>query len=467
MIKNSNRETALIATLPKSGTWFTHTFFWCYDHLLRNQDKFLYEKIEPDLLTALRDQKIGEISTHVDTFGLNKLFICHTVCPGFKDLNDFRYEQWTALHFPIVGYNREKSHVAGHKEWDLLRPQINPYSRIIYLYRNPLDHLVSYFDHSQTHSQDHHRFKILLNGSRVLIDNLYDFAFSFGCLSGFIKHYYSFKQMHLHFPENVMMLPYETLIKNPRNSFFNMLSFLGIPPDNDIKYQLFEHALLMSSKDFLISIENKLNRSMVGDRLGNSKHINGGEIGKWKSRFSNNDLESIETGLNAFNISLADFDLSDNESTLSQLPWLLELKNQRHKLVFFNYQLEDTGKRLLSLEQDYIKDNNLINLANEKIKNLENNLSSYKSASKKLEEDIADEKIDHLEQVLMLYKLYNQELDKVNSKIKHLEQHLMSYKLKINEMDDKIHALQGSKSWRITAPLRKLSKFSKKAFKIF
>lgn len=314
----TNKQYALIATLPKSGTWYLLTFFWCYDQILKNIDGYLEGKFKPDLREALANHKINERET---VEPLEGLFIYHSNCHGFQDINDPRYAQWEMLHCPLP-YSWADSLVQERIPLELLSPSHNPEVRVVYIYRNPLDHFVSYYQFGQKHRDDVHRVKILPDGSRVPLHDLHDFVFNFGILDGFIKHYYPFKQMQQHFPKNILLMSYENLITNPQESFREILSFVGREPKDKNKQLIIDDVLNMCSKKALMAIEDTLEHSMNGMMVDNGKHVAGGEIGKWKTHFSQNELEAIELTLNFFDISLQDFTLSTNESALTSLPWL-------------------------------------------------------------------------------------------------------------------------------------------------
>ena len=348
-----NKKIALIATLPKSGTWYAHNFFWCYEQLLRHKDAALKRTFTPDLLAALEGHAIPHMMSHKTTLDLEKLFICHTICPGFGELKDSRLSLWEALYFPLP-YNWGEAYIRERNCWAGLNPAVNPDARVVYLYRNPLDHFVSYYAHTHKHKNAEHRSKTLADGTRVPVEGLDDFVFEAGMLGAFIKHYYPFRQMQRRYPAQVLLMPYESLTANPSSAFANLLAFLGSAPQSDDENFLFGEALRLSSKESLIGIESKLNRSMVGDQTGNEKHIRDGKTGKWQSHFSREKLERIESALNAFDMSLSEFTLTDAAQPEPHLAWLHgidQVTRQAHQLAFMKQQLEWSGLQIASLQQ--------------------------------------------------------------------------------------------------------------------
>src|SRR3990167_2377252 len=337
MKATKNSTVVLIATLPKSGTWYARIFFWCYDQLLQHTEDYLQGNFKLDLVNALANRNIPETSTHQSTFCVDRLFTCHSVCPGFSENHEVNYPLWKALNYCAAAYNGGETLIRHHGEWDALNPKMNINSRIVYLYRNPLDHLVSYYRHVHHHVDEKQRSKLLPDGTQVLIKDFHDFVFGYDKLSAFIKHYYSYKQMQIRYPQQVMLVSYEELMFNPYHVFYKILSFIGSPPNTSAKLQQFNEALALAEKDSLMAVEAVLNRSFVGDQIGNEKHLRGGEVGKWQRYFSIADIEKIEAILNSFDISLKEFTLWPNDYC-----WLSDMNGERkyiHQVDFFKQQM--------------------------------------------------------------------------------------------------------------------------------
>lgn len=422
MADDKKNKLALIATLPKSGTWYSHTFFWCYDQLLKNSQAYLAGEFQLDLAKVLKNREILSKTMHSDTLQIDRMYICHTICPGYYELKDNYSQRWQALHFPIVGYNWGEGHIRSNSEWDMLSPQINPDVKIVYLYRNPLDHFVSYFRHGQGHVDDRHRFKALKDGTRVAINNLHEHIFNFGALGAFIKHYYTYAAMHARFPNNILMVPYENLTSSPEDTFYKILSFIGAEPSDPTQYRLFKDALSACSKESLMTIEEKHNISLANDLVNGDRHIRGGEVGKWKKHLSQHELESIELALNAFDISLKDFILEEGKQAEVCLPWLTNFSSNKYLSEFFVNQMGDMGA-----------------VINQQTEKLEEFISKNKQEI---------ESANLLQRENLLEKLELLECQKTF--VKHIE----ALQLKVDQVNAEISSLLSSKSWRITSPLR-------------
>ena len=179
--------------------------------------------------------------------------------------------------------------------------------------------------------------------------------------------------MHERYPEKVLLMPYEHLSMNPHEAFLQSLTFIGIPPKDDIQQQLFNKALELSSKDSITTIESKKSYSFVRDQEGQGKHLRNGEIGQWQSQstYTQDKLEAIELTLNLFGISLEEFTVHPHKTALELFPWLAETKQQQYRLHFF--------KQLL------VKDNTsqtleLLDNANHKIDTLISEIRALKSS---------------------------------------------------------------------------------------
>lgn len=319
MLANSSSAApiVLIATVQKSGTWNSIIFFWLLKQLSDHQEKPQYT---PNLKHFLRDHTHKVHKPHKDILGIESLWICHTICPGFTNIDSPHQKEWDTLRFHLWGYNWGEEIIRNAREWDALDPTKTDAARVIYLYRNPLDQMVSFYAHAKEHIDEGHRVKTLTDGSRVLLNDLHDFVFNAGALGSYLKHYYTFKQMHACYPNNILLMPYEKLVTQPSIAFSAMLSFMGVQLDSDTKQKIFFKALELASKKNVMTVEADMDQSFVQDRLGNGKHVGDGAIGKWHGQYTREELEMIESIFNQFSISLHDFTLQQFDTATNDLP---------------------------------------------------------------------------------------------------------------------------------------------------
>jgi len=287
-------KAGIIATMPRSGTWYNHYFFDFYHQLLQG-------KTDLDGMVSS-----GPIAAK-DTIGLDFLLICHAVCPGFHHYQGKYRETWDRLVFYVAGFNHAKDII--EQKIKYLDPFLNKDTRIVYLYRNPLDQAVSFFRHAQNHKDQRHRYRKDFHGNIVLMTSVREYIHYVG-LESYIKQFLTFKIMKDIWPDNIIMVTYENLMRDPKATFMKILKHFGHNIGNPYHLEKLDIALALSSKDSMKNIENKIGYAF-GDDQNNSKerHVRDGAIGKWKGYFNKDDLKSIENGLNLFDLSLADFEI--------------------------------------------------------------------------------------------------------------------------------------------------------------
>ena len=88
-------------------------------------------------------------------------------------------------------------------------------------------------------------------------------------LDAYIKQYLTFKIMEELYPQNILLIKYEELVRSPRATFINVLSHFGHDVNNSEHLEKIEQALALSSKDSMQKIEN-----LIGHSLGNDQIIN-------------------------------------------------------------------------------------------------------------------------------------------------------------------------------------------------
>ncbi|MBW1702365.1 MAG: sulfotransferase domain-containing protein [Deltaproteobacteria bacterium] len=291
---NNNLKVGLIATMPRSGTWYNHYFFYFYDGILNGHTEFSFE---------LPKDKVGVIR-NID---LDAFLICHSVCLGFYKYHGQYREVWDKLNFYVDGYNWAKNIIDSNiRHFD---PSLNADVKIVYLYRNPLDQAVSFFRHAQKHKDQRHMQYKDRFGNTCAIKTLQEFIFNIG-LESYIKQFLTFKVMKDIYSHNILTVKYEELVRKPEQIFKKILNHFGHNIDNEMKASAFQTALKLSRMDSMKKIEDKIGHSLGDDQADtNEKHVRDGKIGKWKTHFNNEDIARIEKRLNNFDLSLAQFDI--------------------------------------------------------------------------------------------------------------------------------------------------------------
>ncbi len=295
LFKTKKPVSGMIATMPKSGTWYNHYFYFYLDQLLQDKEKL--ERVLPKYRMGSFDMK--------ETMNISFFVICHAICPGyFRQLG--KYQQlWEQLTFYVKGFNYIGD--ALNRNLDRLDPYLNSDVKLIYLHRNPLDQAVSAFVSTIHHKNEKHRYYYDQNGCKRQITNVRDYFFSVG-LEGYIKQYVTWKVMKRAYPDNILINKYEDLVRNPSLVFLKSLNHFGLNVKNRLLQEKIAIAMKLTSKDSLRSIENMLGHSLGDDQTDpNVRHVRDGKVGKWKKYFTKDDLVKTESILNKFDISLEDF----------------------------------------------------------------------------------------------------------------------------------------------------------------
>ncbi|MBF0382259.1 MAG: tetratricopeptide repeat protein [Magnetococcales bacterium] len=289
---NMNKINArLLATMPRSGTFYSKYFFRYYDELLSG-NKILTTDISP---LFYKPKSLG-----FDIFN-----VIHAECPGFDDKNNNDLFLNDSPNYIQNGYNIGKSFISILD--DEYSPKKNKNVRIAYLYRNPLDQVISYFFHCRNHVKPFLRNQTHIRSNQTESDAIKDYFFSFA-LEGYIKQYFTYKNMCRHFPEQIKMFHYESLKNNPEKIFGEILIHFGHDPFTSERNTAFFAALDKTNEGNMKQIELKRKTSLAGDQISSSSsHIRSGKIGNWKNYFNEKELNETECRLNKYGISLDDF----------------------------------------------------------------------------------------------------------------------------------------------------------------
>jgi len=304
-LPSRNITPFIICTMARSGTWYNREFFYFFNQLLMGKSK---EEIISKIIQTDKKLKYFQ-KLDKNKFNFDSTFIQHWLCPGFKESYNGKYrKQWDKLEFYSDHLPQKFSEFMNYYNvYDKTNPLKNINAKIIYYYRNPLDQNISHFNAIQTNvvqklnyyydksSQKNLRFKDIHQYLRVAGMDMY------------IKHYLSFKLMKEKFPNNVLILEYENLVRSPEENFRKVLNFINY--DSKEKYEKeFKDALFLSSKESIVKLENKLGHAFSKSfKDKNKRQLSDGRTGRWKEILNNEDLKYIELRLNEFDLKLSDF----------------------------------------------------------------------------------------------------------------------------------------------------------------
>ncbi len=230
----------------------------------------------------------------------------HCICPGSLENLDNYMMAWNDLDF-AEGFNGATALLGENLK--LFDPPKNRDAKLVYVYRNPLDQAVSYFRHMQNHKNQDLKYYTNLNDKKCLVASVSEYVFVAG-LDSYIKQYLTWKLMKEKYYNNIFLIKYEELVRNPISIFKKALLHLGHDVDKTKNQELFAQAIRLSSKDSMKNIENLIGHALGNDQIVSSeRHVRDGLIGKWKNHLSQSDLIEIEKRLSRFYISLSEFTL--------------------------------------------------------------------------------------------------------------------------------------------------------------
>jgi hypothetical protein len=288
---NSDELFCMLATMPRSGTWLSFFFFEYFDSFLTGRTP-----IRTDA-TTYSYAGLGITKAHA-----------HLMCPGFVDHYKTGFLRrckgplrgpWDALEFKTPGINSGYGPLVeneGHR-FDLLR---NRRLRIAYLYRNPLDQAVSHFHalYWREKPMEPDRFRSGL--SKWMRDV---------SIESYIKQYFTYHVMRQSHADNILCLPYEDLVRSPRENFQRITRHFGFVAATDDELRCFDKAIDATTQPSLRQLELQLGHAFAHPEVRNDSHMQGGEIGKWQRWLSEDTVQEVERRFNRFELSLRDFTL--------------------------------------------------------------------------------------------------------------------------------------------------------------
>ena len=112
------------------------------------------------------------------------------------------------------------------------------------------------------------------------------------------------------YSDNILLLKYEDLVRDPKSTFLSVLKHFGHDIEDPNHLKKIEIALHLSSKKSLKKIENLIGHSLAKYQIDpNQSHIRDGSVGQWRTHLNKDDLTKIQECLEHFGLSLTDFDV--------------------------------------------------------------------------------------------------------------------------------------------------------------
>ncbi len=166
-------------------------------------------------------------------------------------------------------------------------------SKILHLYRNPLDYCVSMYFYKYVNNP---KFKNKLKSPYEVFEKEFE---------KYIFPYISYRKQSFSKNNYILRISYEDFIIKTEIIFKIILNWLGV----EVDIELLEKAIFSSSKATLKRMEKKEPIHTNRKNLKGS-FLRSGKIGEWKNYFSDEQLNNIKKKLLEFNISLDEFIIS-------------------------------------------------------------------------------------------------------------------------------------------------------------
>ncbi len=291
----------LISTMGRSGTWYNREFFYFYSRLLNGEkSKDIIENMIENKI------KIKYLINLKNNFSYNSVFIQHFLCPGFElNYNGEYRSKWDDLYFYSNHIPGKYTKIMRKKNViNKLNPYVNKNAKIIYYLRNPFDQNVSYFSAIQNHLDKELKYYYDTSlKKKIKFLDIHDFLRKAG-IDMYLKHYLSFKLLKNIFPENILILYYENMVKNPQENFLKVLNFIG----HDVEKIKFDEAIKLSSKESIIKLENAYGEPISKAYQNKTdRQLKDAKIGKWKNILSEEDIGYIKMRFDEFDVDLKSF----------------------------------------------------------------------------------------------------------------------------------------------------------------
>lgn len=273
-------QFAYVASIPRSGTWLCH-------YLIEHFCSAIDPGFTPDHQPGFK---------YYPAIRLAKMHV-HSTCPGFKE--NYRgplRAPWQELHIEELF---DSDYVFAQENQEIFSPYANNNIRIVLLYRNPLDQAVSLYNHMKGHKSFSNFFLQYTNPA--------DYLRKSG-LDAYLKQYVTFAEFQRLFPENIYMLPYESLYEHTEENLANVLEFMNVPVCTPERQAAIKYAVEATSIDKMRTLERRIGHSLANDQCDPSaSHIKNGARGLWRTHLDNDDIRFVESRLDLFGYTLNDF----------------------------------------------------------------------------------------------------------------------------------------------------------------
>jgi len=286
------KKLPILATIPRSGTWFLRyavSFLIHLDRGGRVDDRLTGEVVgrPSGMPFDFRRFRGGPLFFAQRSMPHEQLFIGHTVCPGFADSAD-DLGRWAeaAFHVPGYDYLHEGQNyaftpidLAAEVEFTPLSVQAldraaaaGRCAPMALVYRNPVAQAASYYRYCVGHPDPTYN---TLGGQPLAQVPFRDYLFG-SALPSYAKQFISFQTMAAWHRGLVRLVPYESLMARPVEILAELLNHLEGTSRCD--WRNLHHAVRLARREHLRAIEAELGHSLDGTRAASVSHIRSGRF---------------------------------------------------------------------------------------------------------------------------------------------------------------------------------------------
>jgi len=294
-ITTTEPKVCMISSLPKSGTWSMQYFWSVFDSLCDQKEK--YDPYNPFYL------QLNGIK--VDLF-----VIAHFFCPGYGDHipEDLR-QKYDAIQYPrILDVDWGSRYMKEHGLVDVCSPQKNKNAKIAFIYRNPLDQIVSYTRTLWDNREPiRGAFDCTLDkrGNTIKMHSLKQYIRQVGAAS-YIYYFLTYLVMRDVMGENLLFMRYEDMINNRYDKYKELAKFFLGSDYNDTLDDNLKQSLEITKIENMKMLESSTGKPLMHHYSTPRKsfaHVRDGSIGRWKEVIDGDDVDYIMDLLDDFGIS--------------------------------------------------------------------------------------------------------------------------------------------------------------------
>lgn len=279
---NQSETQAVICTIPRSGTNLME-YFMRYLGLFLLAELDDWDSSEEYIFNSVANNS----NTHRQFFPK----VGHGYCPGYKKLqNNPWVNKLNKLPESDAWFNVLGRYLDSNINFDLTA---NKKLKVVFVYRNIYDFLLSLFDHLKNHKN----YNFCDSNLEIIASDT---------VPQFVKSYVSFREMKYEYPDNILCVNYQDIIRDRKKILWDVCQFCQILVDHDNFKLAFEKAYQYTDKNELKRLEKFMGRTLAGDQKfydPQNSHIRSVDRQTERDKIPTNLFEKIKFILHDYDIS--------------------------------------------------------------------------------------------------------------------------------------------------------------------